>query len=71
MTALGHGCLVNTMDQTGTAFTSVVAEIARRLAPKPLVLQVPIGTEASFNGLHINALKFAGPELSTRLIFFG
>jgi len=43
--------LVNKLDRTGADFARVVAMMAERLGVKPLVLQLPIGTEAEFSGV--------------------
>nr|WP_315429080.1 elongation factor G [uncultured Albidiferax sp.] len=43
--------LVNKLDRTGADFARVVAMMAERLGVKPLVLQLPIGTEAEFTGV--------------------
>jgi len=44
-------CFVNKLDRTGAEFHRCVDMIASRLAATPLVLQVPIGTEAGFVGV--------------------
>ena len=44
-------CFVNKLDRTGAEFHRCVDMIADRLAATPLVLQVPIGTEAGFVGV--------------------
>src|SRR5690348_15320404 len=42
---------INKMDRVGADFERVVAEIRDKLKAKPLVLQLPIGTEDKFTGV--------------------
>ena len=44
-------CFVNKLDRTGADFFRCVDMIRDRLGAKPLVLQVPIGAEASLTGV--------------------
>jgi elongation factor G len=44
-------CFVNKMDRTGASFERCVDMIIDRLGAKPLILQFPIGIEASFVGV--------------------
>ena len=44
-------CFVNKLDRTGADFFRCVDMIKDRLGAKPLVLQVPIGIEASLSGV--------------------
>ncbi|MCX6645128.1 MAG: elongation factor G, partial [bacterium] len=44
-------CFVNKMDRTGANFFGVVREIEKRLHGKPLVIQLPIGSESNFTGV--------------------
>jgi elongation factor G len=44
-------CFVNKLDRTGAEFHRCVDMIESRLAATPLVLQLPIGTEADFIGV--------------------
>ncbi|MGH3495860.1 MAG: elongation factor G [Nocardioidaceae bacterium] len=44
-------CFVNKLDRTGAEFHRCVDMIENRLAATPLVLQLPIGTEADFIGV--------------------
>jgi elongation factor G len=44
-------CFVNKLDRTGAEFHRCVEMIESRLAATPLVLQLPIGTEADFIGV--------------------
>ncbi len=44
-------CFVNKLDRTGADFFRCVDMIRDRLGAKPLVLQVPIGIEASLTGV--------------------
>jgi elongation factor G len=49
-------CFINKMDRTGANFYRTVDMIAERLGATPMVLQLPIGSEASFTGV-IDLLK--------------
>ncbi|MET0311195.1 MAG: elongation factor G [Burkholderiaceae bacterium] len=42
---------INKLDRTGADFLRVAAMIGERLGVRPLVLQLPIGTEAAFTGV--------------------
>ncbi len=44
-------CFVNKMDRTGADFYRCVDMMVDRLGTKPLVLQLPIGSEAEFQGV--------------------
>src|ERR1700739_1221220 len=44
-------CFVNKMDRVGADFPRCIAMIADRLGARPLVLQLPIGTEGDFVGV--------------------
>src|SRR5881398_2458074 len=44
-------CFVNKMDRVGADYSRCVAMIADRLGARPLVLQLPWGTEADFTGV--------------------
>src|ERR1051325_3215409 len=44
-------CFVNKMDRTGANYWRTVDMITDRLGSKPLVTQIPIGTEADYKGL--------------------
>ncbi|MCT2592218.1 elongation factor G [Streptomyces sp. N2-109] len=44
-------CFVNKLDRTGAEFHRCVDMIADRLGAVPLVMQLPIGTEADFKGV--------------------
>ena len=44
-------CFVNKLDRTGADFFRCVGMIKDRLGAKPLVMQVPIGIEASLKGV--------------------
>jgi len=44
-------CFVNKMDKLGADFYFTVDTIVKRLGAKPLVLQLPIGSESSFVGV--------------------
>jgi elongation factor G len=44
-------CFINKMDRVGANFFGAVQEIESRLHGKPLVIQLPIGSESSFSGI--------------------
>ena len=44
-------CFINKLDRTGADFYADVDSIANRLGAHPLVMQLPIGTEANFTGV--------------------
>jgi elongation factor G len=44
-------CFINKLDRTGADFYFDVQSIIDRLGARPLVMQIPIGTEANFNGV--------------------
>ena len=44
-------CFVNKLDRTGADFFRCVDMIKDRLGAKPLVMQIPIGIEASLQGV--------------------
>jgi elongation factor G len=44
-------CFINKLDRTGADFYFDVDSIVERLGAKPLVMQLPIGTEADFAGV--------------------
>jgi elongation factor G len=44
-------CYVNKMDRSGASFTRCVEMIRKRLGSRPLVLQLPIGSEDNFKGM--------------------
>src|SRR5919109_802712 len=43
-------CFINKLDRTGADFWRCVHMIAERLGARPLPIQLPLGTEASFQG---------------------
>ncbi|WP_210479785.1 elongation factor G [Naasia sp. SYSU D00948] len=57
-------CFVNKMDKLGADFYFTVDTIIKRLGAKPLVLQIPIGSESSFVGVidlvYMRALVWPG-----------
>ncbi len=57
-------CFVNKMDKLGADFYFTVDTIVNRLKAKPLVLQLPIGSESNFEGvvdlIHMRALTWRG-----------
>ena len=44
-------CFINKMDRTGADFFASVASIRERLGAKPVVLQLPVGSESDFVGV--------------------
>jgi elongation factor G len=57
-------CFVNKMDKLGADFYYTVDTIIKRLGAKPLVMQLPIGSESSFEGVvdlvEMHALTWRG-----------
>ncbi|MDQ0576371.1 elongation factor G [Agromyces albus] len=57
-------CFVNKMDKLGADFYFTVETIIKRLGAKPLVLQLPIGSESNFEGvidlIEMRALTWRG-----------
>jgi elongation factor G len=57
-------CFVNKMDKLGADFSFTVDTIVKRLGAKPLVLQIPIGSESNFEGVvdlvYMRALTWRG-----------
>lgn len=57
-------CFVNKMDKLGADFYFTVDTIIKRLGAKPLVLQLPIGSESNFEGvvdlIEMRALTWRG-----------
>lgn len=58
---------VNKMDKTGANFFNCVADIIKRVAGKPVCLQLPIGAESDFKGvidlIKMKALVWSGEAL--------
>jgi elongation factor G len=44
-------CFVNKMDRIGASFERTIESIQTRLGAKPIAMQLPIGSEASFQGV--------------------
>jgi len=44
-------CFINKMDRTGASFHRTLSMIERRLKSKPLPIQLPLGNEASYEGI--------------------
>ena len=44
-------CFINKLDRTGADFYADVDSIVERLGAKPLVMQLPVGSEAEFHGV--------------------
>jgi len=44
-------CFINKMDRTGASFQRTLSMIERRLKTKPLPVQLPLGSEASYEGI--------------------
>ena len=57
---------INKMDRTGANFFSVAESIHTRLGARPVILQIPIGSEASFSGvidlITMKALVYKGED---------
>ncbi|MBM2826089.1 MAG: translation elongation factor [Dehalococcoidia bacterium] len=62
-------CFINKMDRVGADFFRSVDSIAERLTSVPVPIQLPIGSESSFQGLidlvEFNATIFSGDKDST------
>ena len=58
-------CFVNKLDRTGAEFHRCVDMIVTRLNAMPLVLQIPVGTEADFKGV-IDLIAHEGPAVAGR-----
>jgi elongation factor G len=58
---------VNKMDKTGANFSKCVDDIVKRVAGKPVCLQIPIGAESDFRGMvdliKMKALIWSGEAL--------
>ncbi|NMC74713.1 MAG: elongation factor G [Geobacteraceae bacterium] len=44
-------CFINKMDRVGADYQAVLEEMTRRLGARPLLLQLPVGSEAGFAGV--------------------
>ncbi|GAM09783.1 elongation factor G 2 [Geobacter sp. OR-1] len=44
-------CFVNKLDRVGSDHEAVLAQMERRLGARPLLLQLPVGSEAAFSGV--------------------
>jgi elongation factor G len=62
-------CLINKMDRRGADCRRVLAQIEKRFAARPLLLQLPIGFEDGFEGvidlLGERCLTFSGEDFGT------
>lgn len=60
-------CFINKMDRVGADYQAVLEQMARKLRARPLLLQLPIGSEGSFSGvvdlIAGEALTFADADL--------
>ncbi|MAL80764.1 MAG: elongation factor G [Sneathiella sp.] len=63
-------CFVNKMDRTGANFFRCVEMFKTRLGAKPLVTQLPIGSEAEFEGvvdlIKMKEIVWAGDEMGAQ-----
>ena len=61
---------VNKMDKTGANFFNCVDDIVKRVAGKPVCLQLPIGAEADFQGvidlIKMKAIVWSGESLGAK-----
>ena len=66
-------CFVNKMDRVGADFFKCVDMIVNRLGAKPLVLQLPIGKEADFQGvidlIEMKAIVWLNEDLGAKYNF--
>jgi elongation factor G len=64
-------CFVNKMDQVGADFDQVVGMLTERLGARPLVMQLPLGTEHLFRGVidlvSMQALVWADGAITPQL----
>ncbi|MGA7827196.1 MAG: elongation factor G [Geobacteraceae bacterium] len=44
-------CFINKMDRIGADYRTVLAQMEKRLGARPLLLQLPLGTEGGFSGV--------------------
>ncbi|BCG46229.1 Translation elongation factor G-related protein [Citrifermentans bremense] len=44
-------CLINKMDRMGADYSNVLSQMGQRLGARPVLLQLPVGAEASFSGV--------------------
>jgi elongation factor G len=44
-------CFINKMDRVGADYRAVLAQVEKRLGARPLLLQLPFGSEGSFSGV--------------------
>ena len=58
-------CFVNKMDRVGANFYRCVDMIVDRLGANPLVLQLPLGSEAHFKGV-IDLIEYESDSLARR-----
>ena len=58
-------CYVNKMDRSGAGFPRCVDMIKKRLGARPLVMQLPIGSEDNFKGM-IDLVEIQGPTSGIR-----
>ncbi|MGP9822490.1 elongation factor G [Salinarimonas sp. NSM] len=63
---------VNKMDKIGADFFSCVADIVKRVAGKPVCLQLPIGSESNFKGVidlvRMNAIVWLEESLGAKFV---
>ncbi len=66
-------CFVNKMDRIGADFFRCVDMIVDRLGAKPLVLQLPMGTEADFAGvidlIRMHAIRWKDESLGAEFVY--
>lgn len=66
-------CFVNKMDRLGANFFRTRDMIVTNLGAKPLVLQLPIGSEDSFRGIvdlvRMQAVIWSGEELGAKFVY--
>ncbi|MBN2037151.1 MAG: elongation factor G, partial [Chitinispirillaceae bacterium] len=63
---------VNKMDRNGADFNNVLAMMRRKLSHRPVVVQLPIGSEETFDGVvdlvHMKAYRYDEETLGARVI---
>ncbi|XP_019156395.1 PREDICTED: elongation factor G-2, chloroplastic-like [Ipomoea nil] len=66
-------CFVNKMDRLGANFFRTIDMIVTNLGAKPLVIQIPIGSEDNFRGVvdlvRMKAIVWSGEELGAKFAY--
>merc|ERR1712100_841177 len=66
-------CFINKLDRAGASFYRCVDTIIERLGAKPLVLQIPIGSEEKFEGVvdlvSMRSIIWSGESLGSKFTY--